>query len=357
MQRARRAGAAAGGVLLALLLGAAALAQQPGGVLRLYHRDSPLSMSIHEEATVSTVMPMMGVFNNLVVYDQHVAQNSLDSIVPDLAESWSWSDDGTRLTFKLRHGVTWHDGKPFTARDVKCTWDLLTGKAKEKLRLNARATWYLNLAEVTAEGDDVATFQLKRPQPAFLALLASGFSPVYPCHVAPRDMRQHPIGTGPFKFVEFKPNESIKIARNPDYWKPGRPYLDGIEWTVVSNPSTAILALAAGKFDRYGQGILSIPLMKQIKEQAPQAVCETVPWNVPRELLVNRDKPPFDNVELRQAMVLTLDRKAFIDILGDGEGSIGGAMMPPPAGSWGMPPEILQTLPGYGPDVAKNRAE
>jgi peptide/nickel transport system substrate-binding protein len=170
-------------------------------------------------------------------------------------------------------------------------------------------------------------------------------------------MRLHPIGTGPFKFVEFKPNESIKIARNPDYWKPGRPYLDGIEWTMVPNASTAILAFTAGKFDRYGQGILSIPLMQQIKSQEPQAVCETVPWNVPRELLVNRTKPPFDNPDLRRAMALTLDRQAFIDILGDGQGSIGGAMMPPPAGSWGMPPELLETLPGYSPDVARNRAE
>jgi len=66
---------------------------------------------------------------------------------------------------------------------------------------------------------------LKRPQPAILALIASGYTPVYPCHVSPRDIRQHPIGTGPFKFVEFKPNERIRLVRNPDYRKPGRPYL------------------------------------------------------------------------------------------------------------------------------------
>src|SRR4029077_14994563 len=72
---------------------------------------------------------------------------------------------------------------------------------------------------------------------------------------------------------------------------------------------------------------------------------------------VNRDKPPFDNPELRRAIALSLDRKAFIDIISDGEGSIGGAMMPPPAGEWGIPPEVLQKLPGYGPDIAKNRAE
>jgi peptide/nickel transport system substrate-binding protein len=116
-------------------------------------------------------------------------------------------------------------------------------------------------------------------------------------------------------------------------------------------------ASTQAKFDRFTQGILSIPLMKQIKEQDPKAVCVTVPWNIPRQMLVNRDKPPFDNPELRRAMSLTLDRRAFIDILGDGEGTIGGAMMPPPAGAWGLPPEVLQTLPGYGTDVTANRAE
>ena len=170
-------------------------------------------------------------------------------------------------------------------------------------------------------------------------------------------MRTHPVGTGPFRFVEFKPNETVKVARNPDYWKPGRPYLDAIEYTFVPNPATAVLAFAAGKLDRTGQGYMSIPLMKQIKEQAPNAECTVVPWNIPRQMLVNRSKPPFDNPELRRAMALTLDRRTFIDILSDGQGEIGGAMMPPPAGSWGMPPETLQTLPGYGSDVTKNRAE
>jgi peptide/nickel transport system substrate-binding protein len=158
-----------------------------------------------------------------------VPQSGLNSIVLDLASEWSWDEDKTELTLRLREGVKWHDGKPFTARDVKCTWDLLTGKSAEKLRINPRWPWYKNLEEVTASGDYDVTFHLKRPQPAFIALLASGFSPVYPCHVSPRDMRSHPIGTGSFKFVEFKPNESIKVTRNPDYWKKDRPYLDGIE--------------------------------------------------------------------------------------------------------------------------------
>src|SRR6266851_2110241 len=219
--------AAAAGLLVASLVAGTAFAQKSGGVLKVHHQDSPASMSIIEEATYSTVVPMMGVFNNLVLYKQDEPQNSLNSIVPDLASSWSWSEDGTELTFKLRPGVKWHDGKPFTAADVQCTYDLLLGKAQDKLRLNPRKAWYRNLERVSTNGDDETTFHLRRPQPAFIALLASGYSPIYPCHVSPRDMRTQPIGTGPFKFVEFKPNERITVARNPDYWKKDRHYLDG----------------------------------------------------------------------------------------------------------------------------------
>src|SRR5205809_3867829 len=230
-----RAAVAASALLIAMSAGGAALAQKSGGILKMSTVDSPASMSILEEATVFAERPMMGVFNNLVMFDQHVKQNSLSSVVPDLATSWSWSEDGTELTFPLREGITWHDGKPFTAKDVKCTWDMLTGKATDKLRLNPRKAWYRNLEEVTTNGDYEVTFHLKRPQPALIALLASALSPVYPCHVPPRDMRSHPIGTGPFKFVEFKPNEYIKVTRNPNYWKPGRPHLDGIEYTIAKN--------------------------------------------------------------------------------------------------------------------------
>ena len=357
MRRNLRGFAAAAVLAMAAAAPQLASAQKSGGILRIPALDSPASMSIHEESTIAVLGPMMGVFNNLVMFDQHVKQNSLDSIVPELAAGWSWNEEGTNLTFALRRGVKWHDGKPFTARDVKCTWGLINGKSAEKLRINPRKSWYRNHDEVTVDGDYTVSFHLERPQPAFITLLASGWSPVYPCHVSPRDMRSHPIGTGPFKFVEFKPNEVIRVARNADYWKEGRPYLDGIEYTIIRNPSRAVMAFAAGNFDRYSLGILSLPLMKQLKSQAPQAVCETVPWNISRTLIINRAAPPFDNPDLRRAMALSLDRQAFIDILSDGQGFIGGAMMPPPAGLWGMPPEVLATLPTYGPDVPKNRAE
>src|SRR6266446_3424253 len=239
----------AAALLLATTAAGTAVAEKAGGILRIPFVTSPASMSIHEESTIAALGPMMGVFNNLIMFDQHVPQNSLSSIVPDLAESWNYNEDGKSLTFKLRQGVKWHDGKPFTAKDVKCTWELIAGTWAEKLRVNPRKSWYRNLEGVSVDSEYQVTFNLKRPQPSFIALVASGWSPVYPCHVPARDMRLKPIGTGPFKFVEFKPNEGIKVTKNTEYWKKGHPYLDGIEYAFIANPSTAILAFASGKFD------------------------------------------------------------------------------------------------------------
>jgi peptide/nickel transport system substrate-binding protein len=352
-----RALAMTSALIVSMATAVSAFGQKPGGILTVHQFDNPPSLSIHEEVTYATDVPMMGVFNNLVMYKQDEPKNSLQSIVPDLASSWSWSEDGTRLTFRLREGVKWHDGKPFTANDVKCTWDMLLGRSNEKLRTNPRKAWYQNLKDITADEDLTATFHLRRPQPALIALLASGYSPVYPCHVGPREMRQHPIGTGPFKLIEFKTNESIKVARNLDYWKKDRPYLDGIEYTIVPNRSTAILSFIAGKFDVTFPYQVTVPLLKDVKSQRPQAICELRTTNTAGTLIINRTTPPFDNPDLRRALALALDRKSFVDILTGGQGKIGSAMLPPPEGVWGMPLAVVETLPGYDPDVQKNRTE
>ena len=332
-----------------------AAAQKPGGVLRIYNADSPPGLNIYEQATPWGQAPLMAIYNNLILFDQHVAQNSIEGIVPDLATSWVWNEDGTELTFTLRQGVMWHDGKPFTAKDVLCTIALQLDKGPEKVRFNPRKTFYKNLESVTANGDYEVTFHLKRRQPAFPMLLAGGFSAITPCHQTPDQMRQHPIGTGPFKFVEFKPNEAIRVTRNPDYWKPGRPYLDGIEYLIVRDPATAVLAFISGKFDLAAG--LSPPMVKDIEAQVADANCQYTPGNVNRHIILNRDKAPFSSSELRRAMSLTLDRKAFIDIVGQGKGEIGGVLQIPPGGLWGLPPDRLAQLPGYGPDIAKNRAQ
>ena len=346
----------AASVVLCLAAGPA-LAQKSGGTLRIYHRDNLPSGSIHEEATISTVQPFMGVFNNLVIYDQQKRLNSPDSIVPDLAESWAWDASQTKLTFKLHQGVKWHDGKPFTSKDVQCTWNKLTGKDPDDFRKNPRAIWWHNLKDVTVNGDYEVTFNLNRPQASLLSLFASGYTPVYPCHVSTKDMRTNPIGTGPFKFVEFKRGESVKFARNSDYWKKGQPYLDGIEWKVIENRSTRILAFVAAEFDMTFNADVTVPLLKDVTSQAPKAICELVPTYVSTNLIINPKSAPFNDPKIRKAMALTLDRQAYIDILSGGKDNISGVMLPPPEGLWGMPPEELSKLPGYAADVEKSRAQ
>ena len=335
---------------------APALAQKKGGILKGYHRGNPPSGSPHEEATISTVMQYMSVFNNLVMFDPKKRIESAETLVPDLATSWKWDATKTKLTFQLRSGVKWHDGKPFSAKDVKCTFDLLQGKSKSRLRKNPRSIWYHNLKEVTVNSDSEATFVLGRPQPALLLMLAAGYSPIYPCHVSPKKMRTNPIGTGPFKFVEFKRGEHIKFVKNPDYWKKGMPHLDGHEWRIIKSRSTRVLAFTNGDFDITFDSDVTIPLLKDVKAQAPKAICDLKSTGVSTNLIVNATAPPFNDAKIRQAMSLSLDRKSFIDILSQGKAVKGGAMLPPPNGKWGMPQEMLDQLPGYNDgDVAKNR--
>src|SRR4051794_7797942 len=342
-------------LVLAMIPAPAALAQQHGGTLRLGHFTSPASVSMLEESTVAVNRPMMGVFNNLVMFKQDEPQNTPEEIIPELATGWSWNEDGTELTFPLHQGVKWHDGKKFTAADVKCTIDLLQAKGAEKLRINPRKAWFDNVSEVTTSGDYEVTFHLKRPQPSLLSMLATGWTPIYPCHVSPAQMRQHPIGTGPFKFVEFKPNQSITLTRNPDYWKKGQPYLDGIEYRIIPDVSTRLLSFIAGNEDAY-IGV-TMPQLRDVRNGVPGAVCDMFVANVARNLLINQDVKPFDNPQLRRAIALTIDHQAFVDILAEGQGVIGGVMQPPPEGVWGMPVYAMRNLRGYDPDIAASRTE
>ncbi len=342
--------------LAAVLLAAGpVLAQKTGGTLRGYLRDQPPSASVQEETTNSTLVPFMPVFNNLVLYDQLQSRTDESTIRPDLAKSWAWSDGGRALTFKLNEGVKWHDGKPFTSADVKCTWDTLTGKKDMGWRKSPRKNWYENLKEVTVPGPYEVRFTLERPQPSFLSFLANGWSAVYPCHVDGRTMRQKPIGTGPFKVAENKPGEIIRLVRNPDYFKKGKPYLDGIDYRLVPNQATRVLSLVTGMFDV----LLDVgpEIEKDIKSQAPKAICNLGQGLSLGQLLINPKFEVLKDPRLRLAIALAIDRKAINNVLSGGRAQTGGVFLPPPVGSWGLTMKQLADAPGYGPNLEKNLRE
>jgi ABC-type transport system substrate-binding protein len=143
-------------------------AQKAGGTLRIQLGDTPPSPSLLEEITVSAAVPFMGVFNNLVIYDQSVARNTFESIRPELATAWTVGPDGRQVNFSLRPGVKWHDGKAFTAADMRCTFDLLMEKGEVKLRRNPRGIWFENVEQVTADNDSqVPSISSSRNRPCW----------------------------------------------------------------------------------------------------------------------------------------------------------------------------------------------
>ena len=134
-------------LIIIMSFATAAVAQKAGGTLRIPLRENPSSASLHEESSIGALQPFMAVYNNLVIFDQQDKLARPESIKPDLATEWSWSPDNTVLTFKLREGVKWHDGKPFTSADVKCTWDMVLEKRPSNWRKNTHKEWYGNLKD------------------------------------------------------------------------------------------------------------------------------------------------------------------------------------------------------------------
>ena len=324
---------------------------KPGGVLRLANREDLVSgFALHESVTVSDTWVAMPCYNNLVVFDQKKRVERQDTIVPELAERWSWQDSYRRLVFFLRRDVRWHDGQPFTARDVKATFDMVreAKDAPARLRSSPRKEWYANVEAIETPESHVVVFRLKRPQPSLLAMLASGFSPVLPAHVPPAEHRTRCIGTGPFKFKEWRRGQFIELVRNPDYFVKDRPYLDGLRYVVITERGTRTAALQAGEVDVAFPGDTTVAIAEQLRAAVPQMVFTETTTNVNENLLVNTKRPPFDNVKVRRALSLAIDRRAYTKAVGQGGALVGASMLPKPWGVWGLLDKEVIQLPGYG---------
>jgi peptide/nickel transport system substrate-binding protein len=331
---------------------------KPGGTLRMVLReDLPQGFSIHETATNSVTWPSMPCYSNLVVYDQTKRLGRMETIVPELAEKWSWQDNYRNLVFFLRKDVKWHDGQPFTSKDVKFTFDTVreAADAPAKLRINPRKEWYANVDAVEAPDPHTVVFRLKRPQPSLVAMLASGYSPVIPAHVPIAEHRSRCIGTGPFKFKEWKRGQSVELVRNPDYFVKGRPYLDGVRYTVIVERGTRVAALQANQLDVAYPGETTLSIAEQLKGAVPSMVFTETASNVSENLLLNTKKPPFDNVKVRRALSFAIDRRAYTQTVHRGAAVIGASLAPKPWGVWGLVDKDLNQLPGYG-GAAEGRA-
>jgi peptide/nickel transport system substrate-binding protein len=336
-------------VVLASWLPARSQTPKRGGVLQAVLIEDPPGLLVHESATVSNVWPMSPCYSNLVYFHPLKPLESADTVIPELAEKWSWQDNYRNLVFFLRKNVKWHDGKPFTSRDVKYTFDVAreAPEAPAKFRLSARKDWWANVEAIEAPEPHTVVFRLKRPQPSLLLMLASGYSPVYPAHVPLGELRQKCMGTGPFKFKDWQRGQSVELERNPDYFVPGRPYLDGIKYTVITERGTRLAALQAGRLDAFVPLEMTKAMADSAKQSTPALVITEVGQNGSDNVIINLKRAPFDNPMVRRAISLALDRQGYVQSVRHGGAVMGVGLMPKPLGIWGLSDPELRTLPGY----------
>jgi len=341
-------------------LGAPAESQTPrkGGVLQTLLIEDPPGLLAHESATVSNVWPISPCYSNLVLFHPLKPLESADTVIPELAERWSWQDNYRNLVFFLRKNVKWHDGKPLTSRDVKYTFDVAreAPEAPVKFRLSARTARWANVEAIEAPETHTVVFRLKRPQPSLLLMLASGYSPIYPAHVPLGELRQKCMGTGPFRFKEWQRGQSVELERNPDYFIPDRPYLDGIRYTVITERGTRLAALQAGRLDAFVPLEMTRAMAEAAKKSAPSLIITEVGQNGSDNVVLNHKRPPFDNPAVRRAVSLAMDRHGYVQSVRHGGAVVGAGLMPKPLGFWGLSDPDLKTLPGYR-NSATDKAE
>ena len=329
-----------------------------GGILNSVLTEDPPGLLVHESATISNVWPMSPCYSNLVIFDPLKPLDSAETVIPELAEKWSWQDNYRNLVFFLRRNVKWHDGRPFTSADVKYTFDAVREAPDSvgKLRTSPRKDWYANVEAIEAPEPHTVVFRLKRPQPSLLLMFASGYSPVFPAHVPVAELRQRCVGTGPFRQKEYLRGQLIELERNPSYFVPDRPYLDGIRYTIIRERGTRLAALQAGRIDAFMPLEMTKAMADAARAQAPSLVITEVGQNGSDNVILNHKRAPFDNPAVRRAVNLALDRNAYVRGVRQNGAVTGAALMPKPLGFWGLPEPELRALAGYR-DPAQDKAE
>src|SRR6185436_10260698 len=207
--------------------------------------------------------------------------------------------------------------------------------------------WYASVEAIETPDPHTVIFRLHRPQPSLLLMLASGYSPVYPAHVPLNELRQKCVGTGPFRLKEYARGQFVEMERNPDYFVPNRPYLDGVRYPIITERGTRLAALQAGRLDVSMPLEMTKVMAETVKKNAPSLVVATTGQIGSDNVVLNHKRAPFDNVTVRRAISLALDRQGYVQAVRQGGAAPGAAMMPAPFGAWGLPDKDLKGLAGY----------
>ncbi|MCS4503143.1 ABC transporter substrate-binding protein [Arhodomonas aquaeolei] len=239
------------------------------------------------------------------------------SLRPVLATDWQAADGGRRWTFELRRGVRFHDGREMTSADVVATFRRLVDP--DNPTAAASQLPFLRPEGVSADGDYRVVFELDQPVGRF-----PYYTQTYNAIILPADydgdFAANPVGTGPFRLVDYTPQESVVFERNPDYWDAPRPYVDRVECDIYGAAQPQILALRGDEVDMM---LLAGPVdAKPLFETAGVEVL-TTPSAMTRQLTMRTDQPPFDDVRVRRAVALAIDRPTMVETLLGGRADLG----------------------------------
>lgn len=325
-----------------------------GGTLRYLVAEEPACLDIYRcNAAHAYQSPMQ---NLLVQYDPREGK----ILAPDLAESWQASADGRTYTFKVRQGVKFHDGTPWTADDMQFNLQRIVFPLKGDV---GQMAWALAPVTESIEKVDNATVRvnLKAPFAPFLSVLAIDYYPMYSkAYILDKkgDPGRSPMGTGPFRLESFTPGVGAKLTKNTDYWEKGLPYVDGVQLVLVKDQATRKAAIRTHSVDITAKifSVFSAGEVKEIQKDATQVAFKplssaTAPW-----FFLNSTAPPFNDRRVQQAIHLAIDREAAVNILADGQGRLGGYFSNIPG--WGLTDQELRRLPGFGnKDAERERAK
>jgi len=325
-------------------------------VLRGITGFNPGQWDVHACGTLpDCLMPSSPQFNGLVYHNPV----NPDDIVCDLCESWTVSPDGKTYTFRLRQ-AQWHDGRPVTAEDIKFSLDRITEPGAIRVRTGVLRTFYQHQSAQVVD-DKTIRVPIKFASPLFLENLASEYMKMYPKHIAqslsPEEAQQPGklIGSGPWKLKEFTPHISIEYVRNPNYFKKGLPFFEGMHFTIIRDYNRRLAAMQVGQAQTTEGptigGYGTEDPMRIQRETKGKVRAIYIPEAVQTYLVLHMNKPPFDDPRVRRAIFLAIDRQELVNIVRCAEpygcfGSVG-TFLPNKGGYVVESPEDLAQAKGW----------
>src|SRR5262245_58187015 len=327
-----------------------------GGELTFVVPGEPPSYDAHREETFALMHPAAPHYNTLLRIDPLDPTGT--RVVEDLATSWTVSPDKRTYILKLRRGVKFHDGSEMTSRDVRASYQKIISPPPGIT--SVRKGEYLQIETVQAPEPYVVAFKLKWPSPSFIHSLASPWNWIYKADILERDVRWYEkniMGTGPFVFVEHVKGSRWVGRRNPQYWDPGKPYLDGYQALFIRDDVAQASAIRTGRAHIQFRGFSPAQRDDLVGALGDKLTVQASPWNCVLLVAINHEKPPFHDPRVRRALSLALDRWTAAGALSKTAIVRDVAGVQVPGSPFATSPADLMKLAGYGRDIRESRSE